>query len=273
MTIAGWHILKVGACSHPEIMTRKGGHVCPVNFPALVGLILHRDGPILFDTGYHQRFFAATESFPERFYRWATPVQYDDSESLSTQLKRFGLETSDIRAVFVSHFHGDHVAGLADFPQAKIFCARAGLERLTAGGRFTRVRQGLLSTLVPRELDATCFEDLPHSSLPGHLAPFSDGIDLMGDGSLIAIELPGHCPGHWGLWVNGSPGAFFVGDAAWTLGAIRDGAPPPAFTTGLLGDTAVYRDTLKKLQALLGKVEIIPSHCEETAARWLSHGV
>ena len=273
MSIAGWHILKVGACRHPEMMTRQGGHLCPVNFPALVGLILHHDGPILFDTGYHQRFFAATETFPERFYRWVTPVQYSDDESLIGQLKRFGLEASDIRAVFVSHFHGDHVAGLTDFPQANIFCARAGLERLTSGGRFARVRQGLLSTLVPRDLNAHCFEDLPLTSLRAHLAPFSEGIDLMGDGSLMAIQLPGHCPGHWGLWVDGKPEAFFIGDAAWTIGAIRDGAPPPAFTTGLLGNTAVYRETLTKLQALQGKVEIIPSHCEETAARWLSHGV
>ncbi len=273
MNIAGWHILKVGACRHPEIMTRKGGHLCPVNFPALVGLILHRDGPVLFDTGYHRRFFAATETFPERFYRWATPVQYDDSDSLTTQLKRFGLETSDIRAVFVSHFHGDHVAGLSDFPHAKVFCARAGLEGLTAQGRFTRVRRGLLSTLVPRPLDAACFEDLPRVPVPAHLKPFSEGVDLFGDGSLIAVELPGHCPGHWGLWVDAKPDVLFIGDAAWTLAAIRDGAPPPAFTTGLLGDTAVYRDTFHKLQALHGKVEIIPSHCEETAIRWTSHGV
>ena len=273
MTVASWHILKVGACRHPEIMTRRGGHLCSVNFPALVGLILHRNGPVLFDTGYHARFFAATETFPERFYRWVTPVQYDAVESLTAQLARFGIEPSDIQAIFVSHFHGDHVAGLTDFPGARVFCARAGLERLSRGGRFTRVRQGLLSTLVPRALDATCFEDLPRIPLPGQLAPFAEGIDLLKDGSLIAVELPGHCPGHWGLWVNAKPEAFFIGDAAWTMAAIREGAPPPALTTGLLGDTAVYRDTLKKLQAVQGKVEIIPSHCEETASRWASHGV
>jgi len=273
MTVASWHILKVGACRHPEIMTRQGGHLCPVNFPALVGLILHREGPVLFDTGYHARFFAATETFPERFYRWVTPVQYTEADSLTGQLARFGIEPGDIQAIFVSHFHGDHVAGLTDFPQARVFCARAGLERLSQGGRFTRVRQGLLSTLVPRALDATCFEDLPCIPLPTRLMPFSGGIDLFKDGSLIAVELPGHCPGHWGLWVNAKPEAFFIGDAAWTMAAIRDGAPPPALTTGLLGDTDVYRDTLRKLQALQGKVEIIPSHCEETAKKWLSHGV
>lgn len=273
MSVLAWHVLKVGACRHPEIMARKGGHLCPVNFPALVGLILHRDGPVLFDTGYHRRFFAATETFPERLYRWATPVQYNEDESLETQLGRFGLQPSDIRAVVVSHFHGDHVAGLASFPQARVFCAREGLTRLRTGGRFTRVRQGLLSALVPDALNATCFEDIQRGALPVHLAPFEEGVDLFGDGSLLAIELPGHCPGHWGLWVNGGPDVFFIGDAAWSMAAIRDNQPPPAFTTGLLGNTALYRRTLDKLRALIGRVELIPSHCEETARKWTGHGV
>ncbi len=265
-----WHVLQVGACRHPEFMARRGGHLCAVSFPALVGLILHPDhGPILFDTGYHPRFFAATEDFPERFYRWATPVQYGPEDSLETQLKGFNLQPADIRAVVVSHFHGDHVAGLAAFPRARVFCARQGLERLRAGGRFARVRQGLLSALVPEDIAATFYEDLPCAALPPEMAPFTAGADLYGDGSLVAVELPGHCPGHWGLWL---PGVLFIGDAAWSLAAITEDAPPPAITTALLGDTAIYRRTLSHLKALVGKVEIIPSHCPVTARTWVGHG-
>src|SRR5690606_25339194 len=112
---------------------------------ALVGLILHETfGPILFDTGYHRRFFTATEAFPERLYRLMTPVRYDEAESLEIQLSRLGLASQDIAGVFVSHFHGDHIAGLRAFPKAHIFCAREGLDRIRQGSRFTRVRQGLL---------------------------------------------------------------------------------------------------------------------------------
>lgn len=273
MAIEAWHVLRVGACRHPEFMAKRGGHLCAISFPALVGLIFHRDrGPIMFDTGYHPRFFAVTEDFPERFYRWATPVQYGPEDSLEGQLGGFGLTASDIRAVAVSHFHGDHVAGLSAFTKAEVFCARAGLQRLRQGGRFTRVRQGLLNALVPDDINATFYEDLPQQSLPAQLAPFATGVDLFGDGSLIAVELPGHCPGHWGLWVRGEPEAFFIGDAAWSLAAIADNAPPPAITTSLLGNTAVYRRTLDDLKALLGKVEIIPSHCEATAQKWVGHG-
>ena len=273
MPVDAWHVLRVGACRHPEFMARRGGHLCAISFPALVGLIQHRDGPILFDTGYHPRFFAATEDFPERFYRWATPVQYGPEDSLEGQLKSFDIAPGDIRAVVVSHFHGDHVAGLSAFPNAKVFCARAGMERLRIGSRFARVRQGLLSSLVPDDVNAVFYEDLPVQPAPAQLAPFTSGVDLLGDGSLVAVELPGHCPGHWGVWVAGAPDAFFIGDAAWSLKAIRDDEPPPAVTTGLLGDTATYRRTLTDLRALLGQVEVIPSHCEETAAKWVGHGL
>ncbi len=250
-------------------MARRGGHLCPVDFPALVGLIFHTSGPMLFDTGYHPRFFAATEPFPERLYRWATPVQYGPDDSLEGQLKRFDLSPGDIRTVFVSHFHGDHVAGLAAFPNARIFAARAGYDRLRSGSRFGRVRQGLLSQLVPDTLTIAFLEDMPQSPLPVHLAPFARGADLFGEGSLMALELPGHCAGHWGLSVQGSPGALFIGDAAWSMTAIRDQQPPPALTTGLLGDTRRYRQTLRALKDIAQHCEVIPSHCQETALKWV----
>ena len=273
--IDSWHILRVGACRHPEAMTLKGGHWCPVSFPALIGLIRHRTfGPILFDTGYDDRFFAATEPFPERLYRLATPVQFGDNDRLPFQLAKFGLAPDDIAGVFVSHFHGDHVAGLSAFQQARIFCAQEGLRRIRTGNRFGRVRKGLLSALVPDDIDtrAAFFEAMPHVPLSDDMAPFTHGADVLGDGSLIAVELPGHCPGHWGLLIRPADErpVFFIGDAAWSIAAVTDNRPPPAVTTALLGETSLYRRTLSALNAVsrTGAVELIPSHCETTAAKW-----
>ncbi len=274
--IESWQILRVGACHHPEAMTLQGGHWCPVSFPALVGLIRHRTfGPILFDTGYDDRFFAATEPFPERLYRLAMPVQFDASDSLPAQLGHLGLAPDDIAGVFVSHFHGDHVAGLSAFPKARIFCAAAGLKRIRGGSRFDRVRKGLLSGLVPDDIDdrATFFEAMARVDLPDDIAPFTHGADVLGDGSLIAVELPGHCPGHWGLLVRPDDArpVFFIGDAAWSINAVTQNRPPPAITTALLGETDTYRQTLSALHAVsrTNGVELIPSHCEVTAAKWL----
>ena len=38
-------------------------------------------GYILFDTGYSNQFRIATESFPDRLYRWITPVTIDNKKT------------------------------------------------------------------------------------------------------------------------------------------------------------------------------------------------
>jgi len=261
-------------------MTREGASWRSVEFPALVALILHPDaGPILFDTGYDPAFFAATEAFPERLYRWTTPVDFRPEEAVAEQLPRFGVRPDDVTAIVISHFHGDHVAGLHRFPKAVLHCARAGAEQLVQGNRLSRVRKGLLSGLAPVDLTdrAVWFEDRPRVALPSDLAPFETGADLLGDGSLIAVPLPGHCPGHWGLLVRQDDGQmrFLIGDAAWSSGAVRDDAPPPRLTTGLLGDTEACRRTLHDLHCLWHRnpdIAVTPSHCGEVAHESGGHG-
>lgn len=280
MTGCELHILRAGACYHPAGMARSGAGLCPAEFPALVGLILHpTEGAILFDTGYDPAFFTATHSMPERLYRWVTPVKLKHGEAVSAQLGRFGLKPEDVRAVVVSHFHGDHVAGLHAFPRARIFCSRFGAAEVARPGRFARVRRGVLASLAPADMGAraTFFEDLPFVSTGSDMAPFGTGADLFGDGALIAVNLPGHCPGHWGLAVRDSDGrrTFMVGDAAWSRGAVRDNAPPPRLTTSLLGDTKVYRETLLALNSLHrnnSEIVLLPSHCPEAAAAVAPHG-
>ena len=267
------HILRAGDCSHPAVMTRHDAGFGPAVFPALAALIIHPDeGPMLFDTGYDPAFFTATDPFPERLYRWATPVRLEAGEAVADQLPRFGLTADDIHAVIVSHFHGDHIAGLTRFPKARIFCARAGLDQVRRKGRFARVRRGVLAALAPADIAARAifFEDRPPTPLGPELSPFETGADLLGDGSLLAVQLPGHCPGHWGLVVRQTDDRlrFMIADAAWSSGAVRDDVPPPRLTTALLGETAVYRQTLNHLHRMWRRnpeVIVTPSHCGEVA--------
>jgi len=274
------HILRAGECSHPAVMTRRDAGLAPAVFPALAALIVHPDeGPILFDTGYDPAFFAATDPFPERFYRWATPVRLGPGEAVADQLPRFGYAPEDIRAVVVSHFHGDHIAGLTRFPNARIVCARAGLEQVRRKGRIARVRNGVLAALAPADIDvrAAFFEDRPQVPLGPDMAPFETGADLLGDGSLLAVHLPGHCPGHWGLLVRQTDDRvrFLIADAAWSSSAVRDDVPPPRLTTALLGETEPYRETLHALHRLRARnadLIVTPSHCGEVEIEAGGHG-
>lgn len=264
---------RVGHCRGPQAMTIRDGAWRAVEFPALAFLIVHPDaGPIVFDTGYDPAFFAATEPFPERLYRWATPPTLGPHEALADQFAHAGVEAGEVRHLILSHFHADHTAGMHRFPNAAIHCSRAGFETLCAGSRLASVRRGMLRALVPADIAARArwLEDAPRCPLPPDLAPFAEGADLLGDGSLLAVPLPGHCPGHWGLVLREDAGLhFLVADAAWSSDAIRRDMPPPRATTALFGDTRAARATLHDLHRLHRRnldIRLTPSHCPECAA-------
>lgn len=267
-------LLEAGSCRHPEAMTLQGGTWRATPFPALPTLLMHPvEGPILFDTGYAPAFTEATQTTPERFYRWLTPMQLPDGHDAASRCRALGILPEDVRHVVLSHFHADHVAGLKAFGRAEVHCARAGLSSALQGGRFRSVCNGVLRGLLPVDLPqrARFFEDRARVSLPRDMHPFEDGADLLGDGSLLAVELPGHCPGHWGLLVADRRRGlhFLVADAAWSIGAIARNVPPPAITTAFLGSTAPGRRTLAALHALHqanADVVITPYHCRQRAA-------
>jgi glyoxylase-like metal-dependent hydrolase (beta-lactamase superfamily II) len=237
-------------------------------------LLVHpQEGAILFDTGYDPAFLAATNPFPERLYRWLTPVALRAGQEAAAQCQALGIAPDDVRHIVLSHFHADHMAGTHAFPKARIHCGRAGFEDACKGGRISRVRKGVLSALIPPDFAsrASFFEEGQRVALPGSLAPFETGVDVLGDGALIAIELPGHCPGHWGMLINdGQFGPhFLIADAAWSLDAVRRNVPPPAVSTAFLGNTGRTRETLFRLHQLWSRnpdIRLTPYHCPERAA-------
>lgn len=266
--------LLTGSCRHPQAMTMRGGTLRPVDYHAVAMLLIHpEEGAILFDTGYDPAFLTATSHFPEIFYRLATPVNLPAGADAASQCRALGYQPEDVRHVILSHFHGDHLAGLHAFPNAAIHCARAGLQDLRRHTRVAATRRGLLPRLLPADLDQRTrfFEDARQVPLPADFHPFDSGADILGDNSLLAVELPGHCPGHWGLALRDARwGAhLLVADAAWSSQAIRENRPPPAISTGWLGDTRATRTTLDALHRLHirnPEIRLTPCHCPERAA-------
>ena len=270
MTTLEWRLYEAGYCTHPELATRRGASPKSCQFPALVALLRHpQHGHILFDTGYSEHFLAATEPFPERLYRWTTPVHLQPQQSLAAQLRIDGIDPSDIEWVVISHMHGDHVGGLADFPEARMACAREAWRDLHARSRIGSLRKGLLPRLLAaRDAASLCwFEDCTPVQLTAPFEGFGDAYDLFGDGSILLVPLPGHAAGHFGLLFRDIQGpVFLIADASWSSLSIRDNTPPPLMVTAWLGDTDAYRGTLAKLHALQRRapeVRIVPAHCRE----------
>lgn len=267
-------LLAAGYCVHPEHVVLRTGRLRPMRFPATFALLQHPErGPILFDTGYAEAFFSATRRSPERLYRWVTPVTADEGSFATQQLRARGIEPEHVETIVISHFHGDHVAGLRDFPRARFVHLAPAWHSVRQLGRLAALRRGHLPDLIPSDFveRSVGLSDDGLRVLSREYAPFQRGWDLFGDGTLVAVPLPGHARGQLGLFVRTNRGetVFLCADAAWTSRSIRDSLMPHQVARLLFDDWRAYRATLedlRRLQQTQPSFRIVPAHCEEALA-------
>lgn len=267
---------EAGHCVHPGFMVKPGLGLAPRKFPAGVAFIKHpKEGALLFDTGYHQRFALCTQHFPERLYALTTPCSLKEDESLKQQLATQGVEAEHIKHIVLSHFHGDHMAGLCDFPQANIHCHPDGYHFLMKSHRLNRIRKGYLKELFPEQAkDKVIFTEHFPLDLGDVLELNQDPIglaakDMFADGLLYLVALPGHAAGQVGLLARLQDGfIFFLADACWLIDNLKDDINPHWLTNIICDNSKAYKDTLKKLRtcfhAASNKVIFAPSHCQDT---------
>jgi len=271
VTTVDVRLLIAGHSSQRERLARRGGAWRSVPFPATVAVIAHPSGTVLYDTGYSQRYVDATRPMPERLYRWIIPGVISSGESAVEQLAARGIAASDISTIVLSHLHADHSSGILDFPVARIVAAEA--PEGTAG---QRARGSLWSTTSRGVLPATLPEDYAQrrvdpATLPAvetGLLGMGEGYDVMGDGSIVAVPLPGHSPGHFGLWLptTQGPRVLLVGDACWLRAALTGDLPPQQVIATMHDPDAYVRTitALTRLAAARPDILIVPSHCQET---------
>jgi glyoxylase-like metal-dependent hydrolase (beta-lactamase superfamily II) len=264
-----FRLLKVGSCRHLECMAIRGGNWRGVEFPALCALIGHpSQGWILYDTGYSEHFFTATQPFPERFYRAVTPAQLPAAECLQEQLKKLNIETSDIRQILISHFHGDHIAGIRHFARSHFVAMRTDWVQVRNWPRWRGVLNGFLPALLPDNFESRLrfAEDCLSVDLPAWLRPLTVGYDLLGDTSLIAVPLPGHSRAQMGLLLKDQTDQirFLVADACWSMPACRAGLLPSRLASTIFSDNEQYERTffgLRQIALREPDVSLLPSHC------------
>ena len=263
-------LLKVGHCQHLECIALRGGGLGPIDFPALVGLIEHpKRGLMLYDTGYSRHFHAATRGFPECLYSMITPVVLPPEEELLVQLESRGIRASDIETIFISHFHADHIAGLRDFPRASFIATSAERSQCEMKNRIGRLRRAYLRELMPHDIEQrlSYAEKMPHVSLPAIWRPFEAAYDLLGDGSVLGVDLPGHAASQLGVAFHANVPVFLVGDACWKIEGLMHNTRPSRLAYGLFDDGAAYDTTFGMLCSLNVSADaprIIPSHCITT---------
>jgi glyoxylase-like metal-dependent hydrolase (beta-lactamase superfamily II) len=234
-------------------MVLKGSGFKSRCFPSRAYLIETRNGFLLWDTGYADHFRDATAKGVYRLYAMVTPVSLDAHESLQGQLRAFGVQPSEIDTLILSHFHGDHVAGMRDFPAARLLSSAAAWESVRRLSGFSAVREGFLPALLPPDIAErlTFVDSLPSAPLPGALQPFTHGRDVSGSGEVFVVDLPGHVAGHLGAFVLEEKGwTLLATDAAWVPESYQQLRGPSELTFLIQHNRAQYYETLGKLHAL-----------------------
>jgi glyoxylase-like metal-dependent hydrolase (beta-lactamase superfamily II) len=266
-------LLTAGSCTHPAWVVTGRPSLEILRFPSLVGAIRHPSrGLILFDAGYSPRFFAETRRFPLSLYRRVTPVTCGQGDTVAAQLKAAGGDPEDVAWIVVSHFHADHVGGLLDFPRARLLYRRSALEaEFRSYSAWRHLRNGFLPGQLPPDLEArtTYVEDCPTMRLPTAYSPFAEAYDLLGDGSLLGIDLAGHARGQLGLLLprTQGPEAFLIADACWHRRAVSHLEFPSPVVGLITHDMGRYRQRIRDLHALAAarpELVLVPSHCADS---------
>lgn len=255
-----------GFCTHRSCVAIQGTGLKHCQFPARTFLIEANQHLWLWDTGYSHHFTDATQKGIFTLYPKVTPVYFETHEAIWYQLKSLGINQNDLEALIISHFHGDHIAGLKDFPNTQFMCAFEGWNRIKKMNGLTALIHGFIPELIPSQFEnhLLFIESFEKTTLPDQLHPFTEGYILpKSQGEVILIALPGHAIGHIGAFIHTSTGwQLIASDAAWSHKNYQN-QPPSRLANLIMDNPYSYALTLNALKILSqNNIPIILSHEE-----------
>ena len=179
-------------------------------------------------------------------------------QELPGALAAVGLSPANVAEVVLTHHHGDHADGVG---------------HVSAPVRLNDVELQFLATASSRVMRRVLRQPLPRGFAPepfaldgGRFGAFSRSRALNGDGRVIAVETPGHTPGHMSVICIDDTGrhVMLAGDVSDTLEQLH------ARRADAIGpDPDVHVATLETILAHCAEhpTVYLPSHDPESAAR------
>jgi len=215
-----------------------------IELPVSCALLRHPQGNVLFDTGCHPSIAEDPEPRWGALTKFMLPMMTRDDNVIS-DLSAVGLIPDDIDVVVCSHLHTDHCGCNAFFGKATVIIHALELEAAKAADA---VRNGYLRV------------DWDH---PMPTTTISKQTDVMGDGRIVLIPLPGHTPGTTGALIElDRSGRFLLASDALSIreNLDREIIPRNTWSAELCARSF---DEIKKLE--VSGVKVICSH---DAAQW-----
>ncbi|MFM7333631.1 MAG: MBL fold metallo-hydrolase [Tabrizicola sp.] len=176
--------------------------------------VLERHGqpPVLIDAGWPDR--QPGEGLMLGLYRAALRPAVDPALSPTAVLA--GRQPG---ALLLTHLHADHVGSARNLVGVPIHAPASALAHARRHP-WRALRHGVMAHLLPdRVIDLEGDAPLPFG--------LGRGKDVLGDGSVFSVPLPGHADGHMGLLFPGfATPVLYAADVQWVWPAIAENCPP-----------------------------------------------
>ena len=189
-------------------------------------LIRHGDQALLWDTAFPGDLAGGSQDMG--------PLVARLDKTVVQQLEQLGVKPADIDIVGISHMHSDHTGQAADFPNARLLIGKADFEEI----------KGEEDPFGPWRKDGA------------NVTAATADVDVFGDGSVVALYLPGHTPGHLGLLVKLASGPVLLTGDLYHSREAREKRGVPPFNTSR-EQTLQSMDKFEKLAKETGAKVII----------------
>jgi len=234
--IPNWFFLNM---RHPNA---KGIKKERIRVPVYCNLIRHAvHGDYLVDTGLDRSFQKDTHGNIQGLLRkilWPLNSYQKKGQDIETQLFEKGIE---LKGVFFTHLHIDHVAGMQHLPKDIPLVVGKGEPYHSLGPLFYQDHFAGIKTIF--EIDFGALQNIP---------PFGPCADIFGDGSFWAIHTSGHRKSHVSYLINGKENSILLTGDACDIKLGFDHAVGPGF--GSFNKSKAQRS----LERMIDFVDIYP---------------